>query len=329
MEDDKLIPIKEIAERCGVNEKTVYKYLRDGKLKGEKNPISGKWLGAKESDFAMFITGKPTGVTEQSGKQGEESDTVQKAEEDARIAKANKERVEFEAAEAKAQSEKEAATLGMTLEQYRVAQENVLKLNGKYEAAELVQKEKDEEREREKVVWSRHNKELEVQLETKDENEIILKGEVLRLRQLLKEQEEQEEQAKDDEEHYKKNIKRAIGVLNTIVNGIKEYSPDLTIELEKQIGTLNGKVDFETGMQIIMDCHTAIVREAGYFQDNKFRDFDGDVVANWLYDGDEKLEEIMRLKIEKAMSDEPPMFTPLASTGLGRFLDKLAGKIRG
>ncbi len=329
MVEGKYLSIPEASERLGVNEKTVYKYLREGRLTGEKNPIGGKWLRIKESDLEMFITGKPTEVKSQGDKQEGESDAVAKAEEEARIAKANKERVEFEAAEAKAQTEKDAATLGMTLEQYKTSQENILKLNVKYEEQLVVQEKRDEERGREKVVWSEQNKALEEQLEAKESNELILKEEVLRVRGLLGEKEEQDVKAKDEGEHYKKNIKRAIGVLHTIANGIEEYSPDLKSKIEKQIASLGGKKDFEKGMNIIMACHTAIIKEAGYFQDTKFKGFDGDVVANWLYDADEKLEEIMRLKVEDATSDEPPMFTPPASSGLGRLLDRIAEKIKG
>ncbi len=327
MVDEKYLSIKEAAERLGVNEKTVYKYLREGRLKGEKNPVGGKWLRIKESDMEVFITGKPMEVSEKSSEKEEENDAVLRAEEAVRIAKANKERVEFEAAGATAQLEKDAATLGMTLEKYRVSQENALKLNAKYEAELLVQKERDDEREREKVVWSTHNKALEEQLEVKDSNEFTLKEEVLRLRGLIGEKEEQAVIAEEDKDYYKKNITEAIEVLNAIADGIKEYSPELTMTLEKQIALLNGKKDFKQGKQIIMGCHTAIVTTAGYFQDNKFRGFEGDVVANWLYEWDERLERLMQLKVEEATSDEPPMFTPPASTGFGRFLDRIAETI--
>lgn len=50
--------IEEVAQQLGVQVKKVQEYLREGRLKGEKNPVSGSWLRVKESDLAEFITGK-------------------------------------------------------------------------------------------------------------------------------------------------------------------------------------------------------------------------------------------------------------------------------
>ena len=80
MIEEKYLSIPEVAERLGVNEKTVYKYLRVGQLKGEKNPVGGKWLRIKETDLEMFITGKPTEINRQADKKDGESDAIQKAE---------------------------------------------------------------------------------------------------------------------------------------------------------------------------------------------------------------------------------------------------------
>lgn len=261
------------------------------------------------------------------------------AEEAAKTAKANKERMEAEAAEAKAQADKQAAeakvqaekeanTLGLTLPQFRDEKAKVLQLNAKYEIALEENRQEQEERDKEKKVWNKHISALEETLETKESNEYLLKEEILRLRNLIGEQEEQEEQAKDDGVHYKQNIERAIALLGTIVNGIEEFSPDLKTTLDKKIAKLEEKLDFEYGMPIIMACHTAIITEAGYFQDNTFKGYDGDVVADWLFKKDEELEKLMRLKVEDAVSDEPPPFTPPASTGFGKLLDRVAETIK-
>lgn len=72
------LTLEEIAKQLGIGIKTVKEYLNDGKLKGERNPVSGSWIRVAESDFQEFLTGKPAEVVKQVEKVG--GDTPELAE---------------------------------------------------------------------------------------------------------------------------------------------------------------------------------------------------------------------------------------------------------
>lgn len=59
MADEAYLSMEEVAKRLGVVEKTIDKYVRQGRLKAVKNPISGSVVGIRESDLQEFLTGKP------------------------------------------------------------------------------------------------------------------------------------------------------------------------------------------------------------------------------------------------------------------------------
>ncbi|MCI0529372.1 MAG: hypothetical protein L0Y56_18185 [Nitrospira sp.] len=41
--EKKFLSLREAAKRLGIARNTLYKRLLEGKVKGEKNPISGRW----------------------------------------------------------------------------------------------------------------------------------------------------------------------------------------------------------------------------------------------------------------------------------------------
>lgn len=55
--EDRLLTVPEVSERCRVNEDTVRRWLRTGRLKGRK--LGGDRTGYRvlESDLARFIRG--------------------------------------------------------------------------------------------------------------------------------------------------------------------------------------------------------------------------------------------------------------------------------
>ncbi len=59
MPDEIYISIEEVAKRLGVGERTVEKYVRLGKIKAVKNPVSGSIVGFTEEALKELLTGKP------------------------------------------------------------------------------------------------------------------------------------------------------------------------------------------------------------------------------------------------------------------------------
>lgn len=79
MPEDRLLSPEEVAERLKVQVKTIGKYVRDGTLKGVKNPRNDSLLGIKESDLEEFITGKPVEYKEDnSASSSQDGDEVNK-----------------------------------------------------------------------------------------------------------------------------------------------------------------------------------------------------------------------------------------------------------
>lgn len=79
MADEKYLSIEEVAKRLGVEEKTIGKYVREGKLKAVKNPINGSIVGFRETDIQEFLTGKPAEQKVETKQAGDISPEVAEA----------------------------------------------------------------------------------------------------------------------------------------------------------------------------------------------------------------------------------------------------------
>lgn len=110
MSDEGYLTIEEVAQRLGVDIKTVQVYLREGRLKGEKNPISGSWLRVSEDALEEFLTGKPVEKRKQANEQGDDvSDVTQAKKQTGLVEEASK--------QAKLQNEQHRAEIEMQLRQ--------------------------------------------------------------------------------------------------------------------------------------------------------------------------------------------------------------------
>ena len=111
MSDSGYLTLEEIAQQLGISVKTVKEYLNEGKLNGERNPVSGSWIRVAESDFQEFLGVKPVEISKSHEKVGSDTPVeVVEAKQQTTLAKELTEK-------AKLQNEEHKAKIEMDLRQ--------------------------------------------------------------------------------------------------------------------------------------------------------------------------------------------------------------------
>jgi len=106
--DIEYLTLEEVAQKLGISVKTVKEYLNEGKLKGERNPVSGSWIRVAESDFQEFLTGKPAEVVKPNEKAGSDIPVeVSEAKQQTTLAKELADKAKLQNEEHKAKIEME------------------------------------------------------------------------------------------------------------------------------------------------------------------------------------------------------------------------------
>ena len=106
------LTLEEVAKELDLSIKTIKEYLNEGKLKGDRNPVSGSWIRVKESDLQEFLTGKPVEPSKQLEKQTGELSEVADARQQTTLEKELAEQAKLQNERHKAEFERDLRQKG-------------------------------------------------------------------------------------------------------------------------------------------------------------------------------------------------------------------------